>query len=70
VVRKATQKEQENRYQNAQEMLEDFNRLKDKSESPEPTPEPTPTVKIPGWVWAAVPVAGIAVGALIGLLIF
>jgi hypothetical protein len=51
-------------------MLEDFNRLKDKSESPEPTPVPTPTVKIPGWVWAAVPVAGIAVGALIGLLIF
>lgn len=70
VVRKATQKEQENRYQNAQEMLEDFNRLKDKSESPEPTPVPTPTVKIPGWVWVAVPVAGIAVGALIGLLIF
>lgn len=36
IVEKATQKDQANRYQNAQEMLDDFDRLKNQCESPVP----------------------------------
>ena len=84
LVRKATEKEQANRYQNAQEMLDDFYRLKDQSEAPisekkhkrkslQPTPAPTDddaTFTVPAWLWATVPVVGAVVGVILGLLIF
>ena len=84
LVRKATEKEQANRYQNAQEMLDDFYRLKDQSEAPisekkhkrkslQPTPaavDDDTTFKVPAWLWASVPAVGAVVGVILGLLIF
>ena len=87
LVRKATEKEQINRYQNAQEMLDDFLRLKDLSESPvpvksgkkskkkpsqltSPTVEEEQVVAVPAWLWATVPIVGVALGVIVGLFIF
>ncbi len=84
LVRKATEKEQANRYQNAQEMLDDFYRLKNQSEAPisekkhkrkslQPTPaavDDDTTFKVPTWLWATVPAVGVVVGVILGLLIF
>lgn len=84
LVRKATEKEQANRYQDAQEMLDDFLRLKDQSEAPisekkhkRKSLQPTPAVAdddatfiVPAWLWASVPAVGAVVGVILGLLIF
>ena len=84
LVRKATEKEQANRYQNAQEMLDDFYRLKDQSEAPIsekkhkrkslqptiPVAEDNATFAVPTWLWATVPAVGAVVGVILGLLIF
>lgn len=84
IVAKATQKEQENRYQNAQEMLEDFDRLKTQSEPPieekkrkkkrsqitSPSKEKEELIKVPAWLWVTIPTVGIALGVVLGLFIF
>ena len=62
LVRKATQKEQSNRYQNAQEMLDDFEQLKDLCDKPnEPKPQENSIISIPTWLWPTISIIGVAV---------
>lgn len=81
VIRKATQKEQVNRYQDANEMLADFEAMKDmvenpnkgfkrkRSISPVAPKNEEGNFKVPTWAWIATPFVGVALGALIGILL-
>lgn len=69
LVRKATEKEQLNRYQNAQEMLDAFEQLKEQGNKPEELPIKS-DVSVPTWLWGVVPVVGVVLGIILGLLMF
>lgn len=65
IIKKATQKDQTNRYQDAAEMLADFEEKKDLVENP--TEERN--LKMSTWVWIVTPIVGIAIGVLIGIIL-
>ena len=69
LVRKATEKDQLNRYQNAQEMLDAFEQLKEQGNKPEELPIKS-DVSVPTWLWGVVPVVGVVLGIILGLLMF
>lgn len=80
VIKKATQKDQANRYQDAAEMLADFEVMKDLVENPnkgfrrkhsisqiEDTEEGN--LRMPTWAWIVTPIVGIVIGVLIGIVL-